>query len=287
MARQTKGITTMKFLIPTAALVLFATASANAQQTFSIAVEGGTLELSVNVTQERAIKAPRVTGRLTNKTDIDLVVASFAVALYDAKGRAFANPAQPTWTFSVRDLRKGMAKEIGDPGYGEVMRGAVDGKIARYDATLIRALGLGLEKPVPSADLTFHDEVMKIQFSFEGEGLGFTLSNETDGPLKIDWNQLSYVDSEGTAHKVIHQGVRLIQRDQPMSPTTLPPGAKLKEFVYPADMVKNLGTEWEMPPILSADRVQGTRLSLYMPIDQNGTTKNYNFVFKLLQLTSR
>jgi hypothetical protein len=111
--------------------------------------------------------------------------------------------------------------------------------------------------------------------------VAFTLLNKTDNPIKVDWNQVSFVDDSGSAHKVIHQGIRLIQRDEPMVATTVPPGAKVSDYMYPSDLVLRLGGDWVTPPLLPkgerAAAMRGKKLSVFLPLEINGAAKNYSF----------
>ena len=62
-----------------------------------------------------------------------------------------------------------------------------------------------------------------------------SLNNKTDNPIKIDWNQVSYVDISGMSHRIIHSGVKYIGRENPQSPTIIPPTAKIADIVFPTD----------------------------------------------------
>lgn len=128
--------------------------------------------------------------------------------------------------------------------------------------------------------------MLRIQFSLPAnKQLAFSLKNKTDNPIKVDWNQLSFVDTDGKAHKIMHQGVRFMERDRQQPATTIPPGASVEDFVYPSDEVRLIGSSWSTPMLFpeapKAAAFKGKSFSLFMPLEINGETKNYNFVFTI------
>jgi len=78
-------------------------------------------------------------------------------------------------------------------------------------------------------------------FFITTDEFGFVLKNETKNPLKIDWDSVSYVDYFGESHKVIHSGIRYIDRNNHQTPTIIPPTSKLTDNIIPIDYI-----EWEL-----------------------------------------
>ena len=93
------------------------------------------------------------------------------------------------------------------------------------------------------------------------------------------------MDPEGKSHKVIHQGVRFIEKDRPQPAALIPPGAIIEDFAYPSDSVQMIGGSWVtgmlFPYAPKAAELKGKTFSLFMPVEVNGATKNYNFVFMI------
>jgi hypothetical protein len=132
------------------------------------------------------------------------------------------------------------------------------------------------------------DDEMQIDFELNRIAFGFTLRNKTDNPMMINWDQVAYVDPLGETHKVMHQGVRFIQRDQPMPPSMIPPGAKLTDVLVPTDYVSYESgryggwTAREMyPKPEQGVQFRGKTFSIFMPLTINDKVKNYNFVFSI------
>jgi hypothetical protein len=106
------------------------------------------------------------------------------------------------------------------------------------------------------------------------ESLNLGLNNKTNVPIKVDWDQASYVDIEGQSHKVIHSGIRLIDRDKPQSTTMIPPSAKINDILIPSDHIyyeEVLIPGWRHKPLLPdaplALRAKGKTFSIFLPLE--------------------
>src|ERR1044072_3604922 len=91
-------------------------------------------------------------------------------------------------------------------------------------------------KPRVSNDLTFEDVNIRIRFVIFQQLL-FKLENKSPHPLEVDWSRASFVDTNGTAHKVMHEGVRYIERDKALPPTVIPSGANISDVIVPVSLV--------------------------------------------------
>lgn len=147
-------------------------------------------------------------------------------------------------------------------------------------------------KPAESTNGLFTDKYIQAAFPLNRIEFSFTIKNITDQPIFLDWNQASYVDPAGQSHKVIHTGIRYIERDKEMPPSIIPPGASLSDIFYPADYVNYsrgfLGTgtgRWETQQMLpkpeQGRHLIGKTISLFIPLKINGEQKYYSFVFQL------
>lgn len=167
-------------------------------------------------------------------------------------------------------------------------RGGVRMKDSKYTFKML--------KPKESDDLVFEDDALRIVFTLERHRFQFSLLNKTDGPMKLDWNQISYVDPNSGSHKVMHQGVRYIERDKALPPTVIPPSAKVDDVILPTDLVHHWQygntSGWKENPLFpkpekkEARALIGKTFSAFMPIEINSTTKNYNFVFQITDIVT-
>jgi hypothetical protein len=143
-------------------------------------------------------------------------------------------------------------------------------------------------KPWKSQECFFEDQSIKILFSISETQVGISLHNKTNTPINIDWNNVSYVDIRGMAHGVVHTGVRYIERDRPQVPTIIPPAAMIEDVIVPSDHISyasGSGGGWSsralFPDLQETDQYIGKSFSAFMPLEIDGTIKNYSCVFSI------
>jgi hypothetical protein len=61
-------------------------------------------------------------------------------------------------------------------------------------------------------------------------------------PIEIIWDETSIVMPSGTSEKIMHSGVKYVDRGQSMPNTVLPPNAKITDELIPIDNVSWNGT---------------------------------------------
>ena len=145
----------------------------------------------------------------------------------------------------------------------------------RYDFKVI--------KPSEATNQSFEDAYIKATFPLDRSKFSFAIENKSDAPLFLDWNRASYVDTDGQAHRVIHTGIRFIEKDKEIPPSVIPPGATVKDVVLPVDYIE-FATGWVvrdmLPEPISKD-LKGKSFSIFLPLQVNGQQKYYNFVFAI------
>ena len=151
---------------------------------------------------------------------------------------------------------------------------------AQYSFSLI--------KPHENNNLAFADESIDVKFFVVRDSINFVLENKTDAPVEIDWNQASYLDVNSTSHKIIHAGIKFIDKGNPMPVTIIPPNAKIEDIASPADYAYFSSGQyggWNQLDLLpnneNAVNYKGKTIGLFLPIKINGTIKNYQFTFRV------
>ena len=144
-----------------------------------------------------------------------------------------------------------------------------------------------LESPANSERTSYDDEFISVSLYPAETQLGFVLRNRSSEPIKVLWDQCAYVDPLGQSLRVIHSGIRMIQKDAAMSPSVVPPGASLKEAMTPADYITYVGGEagWSVRQMFPTRFVQalplkGIAISIFMPIEIKGSPHNYTFTLR-------
>jgi hypothetical protein len=123
----------------------------------------------------------------------------------------------------------------------------------------------------------FEDEVIRILWYPEAkmEGMLFELLNKSDYTARIVWDQSSFVDVAGNNHRVMHSGVKFIDRNASQVPSTIIKKGTLKDGFFPTDYV-SFERGWRKFPIagqLGADSIEEART-----ISQSYLGKSFRFL---------
>jgi hypothetical protein len=154
-----------------------------------------------------------------------------------------------------------------------------------YDISLI--------KPKLNKDLQFSDDNINIAFQLNKETISFTLLNQTENPIDLDWNKVSYIDRESNSSKIIHNGIKYIDKEKSMTETTIPPMSKLNDIIIPTNSISYSSSlnDWTLKNLLpggytAAATIKDKTFSVFMPIKINNAIKNYLFTFKIDNVTN-
>ena len=157
-----------------------------------------------------------------------------------------------------------------------------------------------LNKPTVSNDLKFEDEKLSIEFSFKQSEVAFKIKNNSDKPLKIIWDEASFVYN-GEAQKIIHKNVKFIDKEKTQAPTVIPPKSFISDLMQPIDDIKfNSGNSyWSSKlifPVISyykpkdkkrierVKKILGTSVNIYIPIQLDGKSFDYYFEMEVIDI---
>jgi hypothetical protein len=148
----------------------------------------------------------------------------------------------------------------------------------------------------------YEDNDLKITFSVGAKEIDFEIYNKTDKSVKIIWDETSFIPY-GEGKKVMHKGVKYVDRNAAQVPTAIPSKTTWSDIVVPTDniyykqgyysqYVSNPGG-WETTDLwISADfnkpeteavvmKLKGLKYRLVMPMEVNGVKKEYTFNFEI------
>lgn len=166
-------------------------------------------------------------------------------------------------------------------------------KTYRWNTSLLR--------PAASPQNEFSDEYITIKFFVARSSVLFALQNNSDAAIRVNWDNISFVMPDGSAKRVIHQGVRFMEKDAPMAPSTVPPGSVLRDSLSPSDyqyFVRGSGGGWESADLfdpymvvkkkfqaprqeIDPDKWKGKTFDIFFPIETKGIQKDYTFTIQL------
>jgi hypothetical protein len=234
-------------------------------------------------------------GQATNSTSKDWLDAHFILKIYDDTSNPILNSRNrgSDFPFAFENWKRGEEEELKLarlPALWTVEESTWGEGPSRYEIAFAGGhypalYRISMVKPTTSDITSFQDSFISVVFAISKKQIDFALQNRTPEPIKIDWNQVSYVDVTGKSHRVVHEGVRLIDKDRPQAPTIVPPTARVEDIILPSDYAQWTGSDWEVRPLLPegplAKTYEGQSFSIFMILEVNGRAKNYLFTFKI------
>jgi hypothetical protein len=249
-------------------------------------------------------------GTITNTTAWDLKYLRLRVAFYDQSGNEFVGlcPRAPDGayceTLGITAPAHQTVPFNSDPGVVFSMEpmhySGRNPPIKGYnlsfrDASYDIQYRFAMLKPTANDEMAFEDTSLSFKFSIDPKGIACTIRNKTNDPISVNWNMVSYIDASGDAHKVIHSGIRLVDKEAPQTPTLIPPTARINETLFPTDYIQSGSSGLSQQPLwpntghVSKDESQlknleGSTFSVFMPIEVGGKANNYSFVFRIVNV---
>jgi len=150
----------------------------------------------------------------------------------------------------------------------------------------------------PDSVMVFNDSLINVTFNISKEGIGFKMQNKLNKPLRIIWDETSYINNN-KAGKVMHVGVKYTERSNSQPPTLIPPGTIIDDEITPVENIRwRSGTTysaggWVTDPLFPGTDAgsediktgilafKGQTFSIYMPIQRGNNTLNYHWKFKI------
>ena len=152
-------------------------------------------------------------------------------------------------------------------------------------------LHFALKNNSGDSKLVFEDERIKIKFNFEKEfltknisTLNFELKNKTESTMKLLWEQVTYIDTNGRAQSVLKSGVRFIEKDRAIPPTTIPSNSMINDLIISKENVNwnYISGSWIQEPLLKNKEIfDGKTIRLLIPLDIEEEIIEYDFIFKI------
>jgi hypothetical protein len=132
----------------------------------------------------------------------------------------------------------------------------------------------------PKSDKLLHEtpEFM-IAFNVIPEQVGFELLNKSQAAIRILWDECAYIDPTGRSFRVIHQGVRFVDRDKPMASTVVPPGASIRDLVYPASSVTWTGSRWQQERLYDPRMTTPFTFGVFLTMETDGRKLSATYKF--------
>ena len=148
----------------------------------------------------------------------------------------------------------------------------------------------------------FENAMVKIFWLPTSSNVNFTIYNKTDFSIKILWDDAAYLDETGKSHRVMHSGVKYIDRSNPQPPTVIPRRGSIDDLVFPVDNVYFISGEyggWDEIPLFpnrgqtmeevkqKAQPYVGKSFQVLLPLSIQDVVNEYTFTFLINNVNYR
>lgn len=145
----------------------------------------------------------------------------------------------------------------------------------------------------------YEDDYINIVWYVGLKQFNFTLNNKSGHSLKINWDDISFVDTKGQVGRVMHSGVKYSERNNSQPATTVPKGASISDILLPTENVYFVSGQyggWRENYLLpcvyqtpeafnaGASSLVGKTMTIMMPIMIENVQNDYTFTFNIDKL---
>lgn len=142
----------------------------------------------------------------------------------------------------------------------------------------------------------YEDDYIEVVWTVSATQFHFDLKNKSDYTIKINWDDISYVDINASAGRVMHAGIRYVDRNNSQPPTSIPKNATITDVLIPTDNVfLNTGAYggWQTKNLIPsfyksqdalnqyAESYVGKKMKILMPIVIESVQNDYTFEFNI------
>jgi hypothetical protein len=237
-----------------------------------------------------------VVGAFDNGVLYRLVATSGEVVLFlrNPRGLEFTEPLQIWVAFHGRDRKlldvfasdrveftQETETKVGPLSGGRLPAGAASYELLVWTFSgapvLYQSIYFTMQSPPLGPLLVQETDQFTISFAILPEQIGFELTNRSGRPIIIIWDECAFVDQAGRSHRVIHEGVRLLEKDKALVPTLVPPGAFIRDLFYPASYATP-GSSLQRPLYGQFSTTPFT-LGLFVTLEIGGKKQALNYRF--------
>lgn len=138
----------------------------------------------------------------------------------------------------------------------------------------------------------YEDEMIESVWYIGSTTIFFDIKNKTNSSIRIIWDEAAFVDDKGNTSRVMHNGVKYIDRNNALPPSVIVRKGSISEIVVPTDKI-SYSSGWYEAPIFEnsftdeqeadsfAKETLGKTIQVLLPLEIEGVTNDYIFIFKV------
>lgn len=139
----------------------------------------------------------------------------------------------------------------------------------------------------------YEDDFINISWYVGSKQFYFTLQNKSDYSLKIPWDDIVYVDSNGSIQRTMHSGVKYADRNASQPASVVPKNASISDILLPTDNVYyasgqyggwrevELFPQYQTQEEANNSKVLGKTVRIIFPVILQDVQNEYTFEFTI------
>lgn len=147
----------------------------------------------------------------------------------------------------------------------------------------------GLVKDSITNSTTIKESNLNISIIPAKEYFSIAIENKSEKSIKLDWNEIVFVDENNNSQSVTHNGVKFIDANKPKLASVIAPNTVLDDVVIPTSRLyfSSYDYEWTTLPILDYVHKNGkypigTQVKLLIPLTINNVRNEYIFTYDVV-----
>ncbi len=157
--------------------------------------------------------------------------------------------------------------------------------------TTLAVTDLGITK------YSFEDQLIKVLILPSRTGVEFDLSNKTEFPIRIPWNDAAFVGVDGRSQPVMHLGMKYTDCNSQKAPSVIVSRGSVTDAAFPCSNIHFSSGDWITESLLPDQtavtidtasvrtdlehRVVGKTIQLLLPLQIEEVTNDYMFTFRV------
>jgi len=137
----------------------------------------------------------------------------------------------------------------------------------------------------------YEDDFIEISWFVGSKQFYFDLKNKSNYSIKIPWDEVSYVNEKGTVMRLMHSGVKYIDRNASQPASIVPKNAAISDILLPTDHIyyvsgeyggwreKNLFPQYKTQEEAQYSAIIGKTVRIVFPLIIENITNEYIFEF--------
>ena len=140
---------------------------------------------------------------------------------------------------------------------------------------------------------TYEDDFVSFTWFVSSTQFHFLLRNKTNHSIKIPWDEIAYINPDGQSMRVIHSGIKLIDRNNAQAPSVVAKNSTLDDILIPSDHIyyvsgqyggwreEKLFENYSSQEEANMSKYMGKNVSIVFPIIIENVTNEYTFQFEI------